>query len=131
MRALSLLIVCALGCGCDPVGERRLRIPLSAAATGRSGQISVAESVVDEMAHEHAWIRDAVSSGRRARGVRRSYTIHLGDLTMHCELLSSSDHEVQLYFKDWTSLREANEANRRMAEFDRKFHHALGQPKKT
>jgi len=130
MRALVLLIICSVLCSCDPVGERRLRIPLSAAATGRSGQISVAEGVADQMAQQHGWIREAVSSGMRARGVLRSYTIHLGDFTMHCELLSS-DHEVQLYFRDWTSLREANEANRRMAEFDHKFHEALGQPQKT
>jgi hypothetical protein len=129
VRALVFLIVCSVLCSCDPVGERRLRIPLSPAAVGHSGQVSVAKGVADQMAQEHGWTREAVSSGMRAGGVLRLYTIHLGDFTMHCELLSS-EHEVQLYFKDWTSLREANEANRRMAEFDRKFHQALGSPKR-
>jgi hypothetical protein len=129
VRALVFLIVCSVLCSCDPVGERRLRIPLSAATVGHSRQISVAEGVADEMAQQHRWIRETVSSGMRARGVLRLYTIHLGDFAMHCELVSS-EHEVQLYFKDWTSLREANEANRRMAEFDRKFHEALGSPKR-
>jgi hypothetical protein len=125
VRALVFLIVCSILSSCDPVGERRLRISLSAAAVGHSRQISVAEGVADQLAQQRGWIREGISSGMRSGGVLRFYTIHLGDFTMHCEL-RSSEHELQLYFKDWTSLREANEANRLMAEFDRRFHEALG-----
>jgi hypothetical protein len=49
---------------------------------------------------------------------------------MHCQLLALPN-EIQLYFTGWTSLREANEAYRRMNEFDREFHQALGQPRKA
>jgi hypothetical protein len=132
MRALLVLIVGVTLCSCDPTGERRLQIPLAPGTTGYSTarQLAMAETIADQMAQRHGWLPEVVSSTQRDRGVLRLYTIHLGDLTMHCQLLTAP-HEIQLYFTDWTSLREANEAYRRMDEFDREFHQALGQPRKV
>jgi hypothetical protein len=128
-RAFIVLIVGGVLWSCDPVGERRLAIPLSAASAGHSTarQLGIAQRIADQMAQRHGWIRETVSAEQRARGVLRLYSIHLGDYTMHCELLSTG-HEILLDFRDWTSLREANEANRRMRDFDREFHQAIGEP---
>lgn len=130
MRVFIVCLGLALFCGCDPTGERRLQIPLLPANRGHSvnEQIGIAERIADQMAQHHGWIRDPVSASDRASGILRLYTIHLGDFTMHCQLLHTHG-AVQLYFKDWTSLREANEAYRRMDEFDRKFHQAVGTTK--
>ena len=131
---MRLLLVLGLGiivCSCDPSGERRLKIPLAPATTGYSTtQLDIAKTVADKVAQRHDWLLEIVSPAQRKRGMLRLYTIHLGDLAMHCQLLALPN-EIQLYFTGWTSLREANEAYRRMNEFDREFHQALGQPRKA
>jgi hypothetical protein len=132
LRALLILTFAIYLCSCDPTGERRFQIQLLPATTGYSTaqQLAIAETIVDKMAQQHHWLPEAVSSAQRRRGTLPLYTIHLGDSTMHCQLLALP-HEIQLYFTDWSSLREANEAYRRMGQFDREFHEALAQPRKT
>ena len=130
MRTLHLIVLLSVVlpiCGCDPVGERRLRVdlPLTAPTTRfptTGERVTLASDIADKMARRYGWTADKINSDQVQRGVFRRYIVPVDDYTMHAELsLSPANDFIELHFTNWTSLKESRKAQRWMREFDREF----------